>query len=379
MPDSVSALVVTGADPSGGCLDETLASIRAQSYPRDAVRLIVAGGGIDAPAVGDDAEVVDVAAPSEGAAMNLALGVADGAVYVWSDDATVWYPDRIERTVRFFDDNPETDVCVCPLDSDDGGVDLGMWDRYGERIAVFLDTPFSLGALAMRRRVIDLLKRFREIDLARWELLIRSSLTGRPIGRLDGPLGRRRVTPERRVPGLRPGRFLCSFVKEHLEDLGSKDLFNHVTLRSVSDAYCVKAGLFNAHDFVTEGLVAAAEARRIGQTDNSLYWQGILLRRLSDFGASHDHLARLGAHPVLTPLREQALGLVGDTTDPDLAQLRQTTRAADMWNPLAFVELCRKCAGGNASDEAEHVAELIQAAEIDLLIDHTYQAALRQS
>jgi len=380
VPELISAIVVAKPDPNQDHLGRTLESIARQTYASEAVQVLLVGCDVDAVTVPKDVEVLATRAPSEGAAMNRVLGATRGSVYVWSDEATVWAPERLERIADFFYHHPDTDACLAPLDATDGpDSSLDVWDRFGERIAVFLDAPFALGSLATRRHVFDLLQRCREIDLARWELLMRCSLTGRPIGRLDSPLGERLAPPQATVPELSCGRPPHPFVKEHLADLGPKDLFNHVTLRSVSDAYCLKAGLFNQHDFVMEALLAAAEAARIAQTDNTLYWQGLLHRRLGSFEASHERLARLGAHPVLPVVGEAATKLLGHPTDPDLRQLQEATTAVGEWNPLAFVELCRKCVQDAASPEAGRVARQLQATEFEHLIDYTFRAALRQA
>lgn len=379
MSEMVSALVVTGRDTDSDQLGKTLASIRAQTYAHSAIQLIVVGQGIDADRVGNDAEVLSSDAPSEGAGMNRVTQVAEGAIYFWSDGATLWHPQRVEHTLRFLDEHPDTDVCLCPLTCAHGeGTDLGLWDRYGERIGMFLADPCPLGSIAMRRSVAELFKRCREIDLARWELLMRCSLTGRAIGRIQTPLGERLTPSEPRLPAIVAGRPACGFVKEHLDDMRPRELFAHATLRSVCDAYCVKAALLEFHDFVMEGLAAAAEASRIGCTDNGLYWQGVLYRRLADLETSQGCFARLGSHPVLVALRSAAIDLLADHADPDLLHLHQATSAADEWNPLGFLDLCRKCARGTASDEAVQVARRIQAAEFDLMLHHTYRAALGQ-
>ena len=379
MSELVSAVIVSGADSDPGQRQHTLNSVRQQTYPQDAMQVIVAGRGLGDDVAGDGVEVLNVSAPSEGAAMNCALEAVRGTLLLWSDAATEWDAQRVEHTVAFFEANPEADVCLGPLTHGEHDCTrLDRWDTYGERIAVFLAVPCPLGAIAMRRRVVDLLKRCREIDLSRWELLMRCSLTGRPIGRLDTPLGQRLAPCDATQPGITAGRSPHTFIKEHLEDLGSKDLFNHVTLRSVSDAYCIKAALFGLHDFVTDGLVALAEADRVGRTGNGLYWHGILRRRLGDLPGAEQHFAKLGAHPVLAAMRGVATELLADPVDPDLRLLYQATTAADDWNPLAFVELCRKCIQGKASPEAEQVARCIQTREFDLLFGHTYRAALRE-
>ncbi len=81
---------------------------------------------------------------------------------------------------------------------------------------------------------------------------------------------------------------------------------------------------------------------------------------------------------MLAALRGPAMELLTDYADPDLRHLYQATAAADEWNPLVFLELCRKCVQGTASADVEAVARRIQTVEFDLLFDHTYRAALGQ-
>jgi hypothetical protein len=141
--------------------------------------------------------------------------------------------------------------------------------------------------------------------------------------------------------------------RPRLAALTPERLFAPQPIRDRKMAEACLAGLWLLHDFLDE-------SHRISQeidTPAGSYWHAIMHRREPDPGNSKYWFRRVGAHPVLKLLAEQA---------PALGY-----RYADAF---AFVDFCERVRDSGTPDEK--LAKEVQQLEWRLLFDHCYRAAL---
>lgn len=115
-----------------------------------------------------------------------------------------------------------------------------------------------------------------------------------------------------------------------------------------------RAGLWLFFDFLDE-------SHRISQDDESdpdrNFWHAVMHRREPDPSNSKYWWRKVGPHPVLEQLAEQA---------PPLGY--------DYASPHDFVDFCERVRGSGSADE--EVAKRVQLLEWQLLFDHCYRTAV---
>lgn len=112
------------------------------------------------------------------------------------------------------------------------------------------------------------------------------------------------------------------------------------------------AGLWLYHDFLDESHAIGQEI----DTPTGSFWHAIMHRREPDPANSKYWWRRVGAHPVLDQLMEQAPALGYDYT-----------------NPQRFVDYCEQVRGTSTRDET--LAKRVQLLEWQLLFDYCRQMA----
>ncbi|MFO0852178.1 MAG: hypothetical protein U0871_26990 [Gemmataceae bacterium] len=125
-------------------------------------------------------------------------------------------------------------------------------------------------------------------------------------------------------------------------------------LRDADAGYACLAGLWLYHDFLDD-------SHQISQglhTPEGSFWHALMHRREPDPGNSNYWWQRVGHHPVLDQLREQA----------PAAGYRYTS-------PAEFVAFCEKCRDNGTPDE--ELARRVQLLEWRLLFDWCYRKAVR--
>jgi len=380
MPTEISVVVATNETTVPNDLSLVLDSIERQSLPPERIQTFLVGPG----RVGDQAKRVDRHIPTEpgyqGAILNRALEQVGTDWLALTDATTVLDVDKLARQMQVMRAEPEAEVCVHPV-AGAGPEDLpARWDTYGPLVTMFLSQPWAPGAMLMHCRALGKLDRFREIPGAEWELAIRMTLAGRNFVVINEPLARSIRSSDRPPSGLSPITGDPPFIKEHMDDLGAKDLFRHTTLRNVSDGYAFKAGLYNSHDFVDESFALIGRANLIGHSAAADYWKGLLLRRQAQY---RDSLAAFGeaiAMPFFGEIYTRAVQILAPAGDPGEAEpfYRQLT-AAGTWDPSAFVGWCEQLQTQNGSPEALAKAEHLQQIEGQLLLLATYEAAVTET
>jgi hypothetical protein len=132
-----------------------------------------------------------------------------------------------------------------------------------------------------------------------------------------------------------------------LRGLDATTLFAPTPVRNADMARACLAGLWLRFDFLDE-------SHRISQELHSpegSFWHAIMHRREGDFGNSKYWWRRVGTHPVLEPLGEEA-GRIGIFPSTE-------------WDPFAFVDRVEAREGGEAE-----VLERLQDREWHLLFDY---------
>jgi hypothetical protein len=153
-----------------------------------------------------------------------------------------------------------------------------------------------------------------------------------------------------RLPQLGPGKpnpaaktALASF--DPRTDLGGP-------VKDRDAARACHSGLWLLHDFLDESHHISQE---IDTTEGS-FWHAIMHRREPDPSNSKYWWRRVGSHPVLQQLREQAPGVGYSYTTPE-----------------AFVDFCERARDAGTADE--DLARRVQLLEWQLLFDWCYRQA----
>jgi hypothetical protein len=162
-------------------------------------------------------------------------------------------------------------------------------------------------------------------------------MTGFEVTNLEqryGPAIAGLLVPER-VPELGPGS----------PNIAAKPLLQALDI----SAPC-RAGLWLLHDFLHESHAISQDI----DTQEGSFWHAIMHRREPDPSNSKYWWRRVGSHPVLDQLREQAPALGYAFTSPEV-----------------FVDFCERERG--TSSDRERLARKVQQLEWQLLFDWCYR------
>lgn len=102
-------------------------------------------------------------------------------------------------------------------------------------------------------------------------------------------------------------------------------------------------------------------SQSIGSAEGS-FLHGIMHRREPDYSNAKYWFRRVGDHPIFPPLRETALDLGVDATDPMVS--------GGDWDPYAFADAVQKAMRSAGVPERATLLEKIQETELDLLVSH---------
>jgi len=142
-------------------------------------------------------------------------------------------------------------------------------------------------------------------------------------------------------------------VHERLQALTPASLFAGQSIKDMDAAHACLAAVWLLHDFLDE---SHALSRNIDTPEGS-WWHAIMHRREPDASNSKYWFRRVGNHPVLKMLAEQAPGIGYAFT-----------------NPRSFVDFCEKVRDTGTTDE--ETAKRVQKLEWILLFEHCHQQAI---
>jgi hypothetical protein len=174
-------------------------------------------------------------------------------------------------------------------------------------------------------------------------------------------------------------------------------LFPHPANREARLArVAVQAGLLLWNDQFDSAHAAAQSIEGEGTPRHGDYWHAILHRREPDYGNARYWLRRVGPHPLHATLdqflaprfdllhRQLSLRQLASpqilVSSPDAPTPTEVTTwlqrvVTPRWNADELVRLCETCATRPADSPLVHLAELLQATEMTLLMDSSLQAA----
>jgi hypothetical protein len=132
-------------------------------------------------------------------------------------------------------------------------------------------------------------------------------------------------------------------------------------VRMPHDAACLHAGLWLLFDYMEESHAHSQDT----PTPSGSYWHAILHRREPDPGNAKYWFARIGEHPILPELLQDAKELAAGSP---LALALEKMAA---WDSGWFVD---RCSGGNDA-AVEAVLLKIQRREWDLLFEYNFKKA----
>ena len=175
------------------------------------------------------------------------------------------------------------------------------------------------------------------------------------------------------LPTLVPQKAWNSELTDTLEAASLDDLFQGESLKNATFAEAIKSGLLLWNDALDESHTISQGL--MDQTGS--YWHGIMHRREPDYPNSKYWFGRVGTHPIFPALRERALELFNETTDPSdaLTEIGQTIAAQENWDSYQFVDWCQAAAGDAGSDVTRFLQQ-VQAEEIKLLLAYSYRNAV---
>jgi hypothetical protein len=141
-------------------------------------------------------------------------------------------------------------------------------------------------------------------------------------------------------------------IRPRLQALTVEKAFAPEKLRDRAMAETCLAGLWLYHDFLDESHTISQSIA----TSTGSYWHGIMHRREPDAANAAYWFRRVGSHPVLQQVREQAQALGYAYT-----------------SPFDFIDLVEKVRGSGHADE--ELARKVQQLEWQLLFDYCYLQA----
>ena len=175
------------------------------------------------------------------------------------------------------------------------------------------------------------------------------------------------------LPTLVPQAAWSTELTDALESASLDELFHGESVKNTTFGEAIKSGLLLWND-------ALDESHNISQgleNQTGSYWHGIMHRREPDYSNAKYWFGRVGTHPIFPALRERALAILKETSNPSdaLANIAQTIEAEENWDAYQFIDWCQA-----AEDESDvditRFLQQVQAEEIKLLLAYSYQNAV---
>jgi hypothetical protein len=149
--------------------------------------------------------------------------------------------------------------------------------------------------------------------------------------------------------------------REALSSISESEVFLPESRKSKDDARSVLAGLWLLHDWLEE-------SHHLSQSLHSStgsFWHAILHRREGDFSNSKYWYAKVGGHPVMDVIANQASPLIHQyPADKSLLRVIATG-----WNPSAFVDFIQSV-DSDEKDARRPLAVSLQRLEWSALFEH---------
>ena len=175
------------------------------------------------------------------------------------------------------------------------------------------------------------------------------------------------------LPTLVPQQVWSTELTDALASASLDELFQGESVKNTTFGDAIKSGLLLWND-------ALDESHNISQglsNQTGSYWHGIMHRREPDYSNAKYWFGRVGAHPIFPQIRERALAILNETSNPSdaLAHIAQTIAAEENWDAYQFIDWCQAAEDGADADVTCFLQQ-VQAEEIKLLLAYSYQNAV---
>jgi hypothetical protein len=190
-------------------------------------------------------------------------------------------------------------------------------------------------------------------DLRRYPAVVQELLTPERESSLDA--GTPNAAVRGKLAGLRPGDVVTPAPPAAGRAAPDAEM-----------ASCCLSGLWLYHDFLDESHRLSQEI----ETPSGSFWHGVMHRREGDYENAKYWFRRVGKHPAYADLAVVVRQAAADAP----ADARQLAHA-DVWDPYAFVDLCRTACRGRS--ELAAWCRRVQAAEWRTLFNFCFEAATK--
>ena len=250
------------------------------------------------------------------------------------------------------------------------------WQRLPPRLAVMLALPENHAVIAIRTSSAAESSLSRDVDQPLWHALIEASSTDGQLAVTSTEMSTGRSLPydSAPLPALAPSARSTAPDWLHAQ-LAQFDVSSVISeIGNQSDAMAMQAGLLQLHDFLDASHDLSQTVQGEGRHQAGDYWHAIMHRREPDYSNSKYWFRRVGRHPVFDALAQRSADILGRCESPSASDWASRLRAANGWEPFAFVDLCEACSRSSDSS-LTRAAEEIQFTEMLLLIEQTYRDA----
>ena len=174
------------------------------------------------------------------------------------------------------------------------------------------------------------------------------------------------------LPTLAPQEAWSTELTDVLEATSLDELFQGESLKNTTFGNATKSGLLLWNDALNESHTISQGL----ENQTGSYWHGIMHRREPDYSNSKYWFGRVGTHPIFPQLRERAIAIFKETSNPSdaLRRIAEAIEADENWDAYQFIDWCQ--AAENGTDDVTRFLQQVQAEEIKLLLAYSYQNAV---